>query len=106
MDVKLLIHAFENPAMPAPVGSWDEIPGDDGRHAASRQYDGVSAAESLNQLVALGYIAPPGADAKRTVEDTVVECRYNLARSHMDSGRPDLAPEISRALTPHHPQHV
>ncbi len=104
MDGKVLINAFESPDMPAPVASWDEVPGDDGRHPASRQYDGVSAAESLNQLVALGYIAPPGADAKRTVADTVVEYRYNLARSHMDSGRPDLAGEILRALIAEDPE--
>lgn len=104
MDGKVLINAFENQSLPERVASWDEIAGGDGRHAASRQYDGVSAAESLKQLVALGYIAPPGADGKRTVAETVVECRYNLARSHMDGDHADVAAEILRALIEEDPE--
>jgi predicted AlkP superfamily phosphohydrolase/phosphomutase/tetratricopeptide (TPR) repeat protein len=98
MDGQVLINAFTDPHLPTPIPSWDEVPGEDGRHPPSRQYDGVSAAESLQQLVALGYVAPPGENQARTVGETVEEARYNLARSHMDEGRPDLAAEILRAL--------
>jgi predicted AlkP superfamily phosphohydrolase/phosphomutase/tetratricopeptide (TPR) repeat protein len=104
MDGHVLANAFEDPCLPAPVPSWDLVPGDHGGHPPSRQYDGASAAESLKQLVALGYIAPEGGDARRTVAETVIENRYNLARSYMDEGRGDLAAGILRALLAEDPE--
>jgi predicted AlkP superfamily phosphohydrolase/phosphomutase/tetratricopeptide (TPR) repeat protein len=98
MDGNVLINAFEDQRLPEPVPSWDEIPGDDGRHPPSRYYDSASAAEAVRQLVALGYIAPPGEDGRRTVAETMLENRYNLARSYIDEGRPGAAAEILRAL--------
>jgi predicted AlkP superfamily phosphohydrolase/phosphomutase/tetratricopeptide (TPR) repeat protein len=104
MDGQVLTNAFDDPQAPPRIPSWDDVPGDDGRHQASRQYDGVSAAESLKQLVALGYVAPPGEDARRTVGESVAESRYNLARSYMDEGRPVLAEEILRELLAEDPE--
>ena len=98
MDGKVLINAFEDQRLPDPVPSWDEIPGDDGRHPPSRYYDSASAAEAMKQLVALGYIAPPGEDGRRTVAETMIENRYNLSRSYIDEGRPGAAAEVLRAL--------
>jgi predicted AlkP superfamily phosphohydrolase/phosphomutase/tetratricopeptide (TPR) repeat protein len=98
MDGRVLINAFDDQRMQPPIPSWDQVPGDDGRHPPSRQYDGISAAESLKQLVALGYVAPPGDDGPRSVSESVTESRYNLARSYMDEGRPDLSAAILREL--------
>ena len=98
MDGKVLINAFEDQCLPDPVPSWDEIQGEDGRHPPSRYYDSASAAEAMKQLVALGYIAPPGEDGRRTVADTMLENRYNLARSYIDEGRPGAAAEVLRTL--------
>jgi predicted AlkP superfamily phosphohydrolase/phosphomutase/Flp pilus assembly protein TadD len=102
MDGRVLINAFENQRRPEPVASWDEIPGDDGRHPASQTYGGAPAPESL--MLPLGYLAPSEGDPGRTVAEAVAECRYNLARSHMDDGRPDLATGILRALLEENPQ--
>ena len=104
MDGQVLINAFEDPRLPEPVPSWDDVPGEDGRHPASRLYDGASAAESMKQLVALGYIAPPPEDASRAVAETVRENRYNLARAYLDEGRPGPAAEILRALLAEDPE--
>ncbi|MGA3237071.1 MAG: alkaline phosphatase family protein [Bryobacteraceae bacterium] len=98
MDGKTLINAFEDHTLPAPIPSWDDVPGEDGRHDPSRQYDSAESAESLKQLVDLGYIAPPGEDVRKNVDSCVMENRYNLARSHMDGGRPDLALALLREL--------
>jgi tetratricopeptide (TPR) repeat protein len=98
MDGKVLINAFADRRLPPRIPSWDEVPGEDGRHAPGEQYDGASAAESLKQLVALGYIAPPGDDERKTVEKCVQENRYNLARAWMDAGSPANAAEILRDL--------
>jgi predicted AlkP superfamily phosphohydrolase/phosphomutase/tetratricopeptide (TPR) repeat protein len=98
MDGKVLVNAFQDAAAPAPVDSWDDVPGEDGRHAPSRQYDGVASAESLKQLVALGYVAPPGEDARKNVESCVAECRYNLARAWLGGGHPAQAAAIFEEL--------
>ena len=98
MDGKVLINAFESHALPEAIPSWDEVPGEDGRHPPDRHYDGTASVEALNQLVALGYVAPPGEDIAKTVKETIAENRYNLARAQIDSGRPDLARPLLQAL--------
>jgi predicted AlkP superfamily phosphohydrolase/phosphomutase/Flp pilus assembly protein TadD len=98
MDGKVLINAFDGSTLPAPIASWDDVPGEDGRHDPSRQYDSAESAESLKQLVDLGYIAPPGEDVRKNVDDCLSENRYNLARSYIDAGRPDLAALLLREL--------
>ncbi len=46
----------------------------------------MASAEAMKQLVALGYVAPPGDDAAKAVAETVAELKYNLARAHADAG--------------------
>ncbi len=98
MDGQALVNAFGNGAAPAVIPSWDLEAGEDGSHPPDRRYDSETATESLRQLVALGYIAPPGGDAAENVERTVAEGRYNLARACIDGGRADLAIPILREL--------
>ncbi len=98
MDGKTLLNAFKDQTLPAPIPSWDDVAGEDGRHDQSRQYDSAESAESLKQLVDLGYIAPPAEDVRKNVDSCVEENRYNLARSYMDAGRPDLGAVILREL--------
>jgi len=98
MHGKVLLNAFEDQRPVPPVESWDAIAGEDGRHPPERQYDGVASAESFKQLVDLGYIAPPDGDARKAVDECLAETRYNLARCHMDAGRPDLGGQILREL--------
>ncbi|PWU12399.1 MAG: hypothetical protein C5B51_00665, partial [Terriglobia bacterium] len=64
----------------------------------ARQYDGAASAESLKQLVALGYVAPLDADKRRAVESSVTENRYNLARAYMGGNYAGLAAEILEQL--------
>ena len=104
MDGKVLINAFTDRRLPDRIPSWDEVAGEDGRHPLGEQYDSVAAAESLKQLVALGYIAPPSDDARRAVDECVVENRYNLARAWMDAGAPGEAAEILQGLIAQDPE--
>ncbi len=106
MDGKVLLNAFACQQAPEPIPSWEDVPGDDGRHPPSRQYDGVASAESLKQLVALGYVAPPGANAGKTVESCVAECRYNLARAWLGGGQPTPAARILEELLAADPEDV
>jgi predicted AlkP superfamily phosphohydrolase/phosphomutase len=98
MDGKVLVTALERPGTVAAIPSWDDRPGDAGTHPPGAQLDPVAAAEAMKQLVALGYVAPPGDDVRETVAETTAELRYNLARAHDDAGRPDLALPLYEAL--------
>jgi Flp pilus assembly protein TadD len=98
MDGKVLVNAFEDGRAVEKIESWDALEGEDGRHSADEQYDSAAAAESLKQLVDLGYVAPPGKDGRDAVADCLTEQRYNLARAHADGGRPDLAARLLREL--------
>jgi predicted AlkP superfamily phosphohydrolase/phosphomutase/Flp pilus assembly protein TadD len=98
MDGKVLVNAFADDRPVEKIESWDAVAGEDGCHRADEQYDSAAAAESLKQLVDLGYIAPPGDDAREAVANCLDEQRYNLARAHADAGRADLAVPLLREL--------
>jgi len=87
MDGKVLSQVLVDPARVETVASWENVPGEDGRHSAGAQFDAVAAHEALEQMIALGYIARPNPDAAKSVEATIRELRYNLAESHQDGGR-------------------
>jgi Flp pilus assembly protein TadD len=104
MDGKVLLNAFEDGRAVEKIPSWDAVEGEDGRHSADEQYDSAAAAESLKQLVDLGYVAPPGKDGSDAVEECLTEQSYNLARAHADAGRPDLAATLLRELIAKDPE--
>ena len=85
MDGKVLLTAFENPPQIEPIESWDKVAGDAGTHPAETRLDPVASAQAFKQLVELGYVAPPGANAQETVDECVRELKYNLARAHRDA---------------------
>jgi predicted AlkP superfamily phosphohydrolase/phosphomutase/tetratricopeptide (TPR) repeat protein len=98
MDGKVLTGAFEQPLKVETIPSWEEAPGQDGRHSPHIQLDPVGAKESLEQLVALGYIARPDENREKAVADTIRELRYNLAMAYQDADRHAEAAEIFREL--------
>ncbi len=67
------------------IPSWDDIPGEDGALPADMALDPIAARESINQLVALGYIEKPNEDNEKAAAQAVRELHYNLARSYMDA---------------------
>ena len=84
MDGKVLLTAFKQPPPVEPIESWDSVSGDAGTHPADTLLDPVASAQAFKQLVELGYVAPPGADAQETVAECVRELKYNLAQACRD----------------------
>jgi predicted AlkP superfamily phosphohydrolase/phosphomutase/tetratricopeptide (TPR) repeat protein len=103
MDGKVLTGAFEEPPAIPPIPSWEEVEGRDGRHPAHTMLDPVAARETLDQLVALGYIEKPDADAEKAVERTVRELRFNLCEAYQDADRHAEALDIARELYASYP---
>jgi hypothetical protein len=81
------------------------VEGNDGRHPPHMQLDPMAASESLDQLVALGYVEEPDADHDKAVKGTLTDLRTNLAEAYQDAGRHADAIAILRELrdadTPH-----
>ena len=84
MDGKVLLTAFKQPPPVQPIESWDDVPGDAGTHPAETMLDPAASAAAFKQLVDLGYVAPPAGDAQQTVDESVRELKYNLARAYRD----------------------
>ena len=83
MDGQPATSAFVQPPEIEWIESWEDVPGDAGRHPPEMQIDSVDARESLKQLVALGYIEKPDDDKDKAVAQTVRELQFNLARSYV-----------------------
>ncbi len=98
MDGKVLSTAFEKVGEIATIDSWDAVDGDAGTHPPGTQVDPVASAEAMKQLVALGYVAPPGENAAKAVAETVTELKYNLDRADADAGDWDDAGRLFEEL--------
>jgi predicted AlkP superfamily phosphohydrolase/phosphomutase/tetratricopeptide (TPR) repeat protein len=98
MDGKILTGAFEEPPHIATIPSWEDVAGQDGRHPPHTRLDPEAARESLEQLVALGYIEKPDENREKAVANTLNELHYNLGEAYQDAGRHSEALELFRQL--------
>ena len=98
MDGEPVLGAFEHPPEVKTIPSWDEVPGNDGRHPPHTRLDPMAATEAMEQLVALGYVEKPGDNVEEYVESTVCELRFNLLEAYQDGNRHAEALEIARDL--------
>jgi tetratricopeptide (TPR) repeat protein/arylsulfatase A-like enzyme len=102
MDGQALSQAFGDEGAPTPIPpaipSWEAVAGADGRHPPHTRLDPVAAHESIERMVALGYIEPPDPNLVVAAEKAVRELRYNLGESFQDAGRHPEAYEIFTQL--------
>lgn len=98
MDGRPLLAAFEQSPEVLRIPSWDDLPGDDGRHPADLKPDPESEKAALEQLIALGYVQRPSDDAQEAVRETVREQDINLAEALMDASKEAEALPILRRL--------
>lgn len=86
MDGRPLLGLWKEPPVVGYIPTWEDVPGDDGRHPAEYRQDPASEKAALDQLVALGYVAAPGNDAVAEVAAARLENDLALAESMMDGG--------------------
>lgn len=91
MDGRPLLEAFDVPPPVETIPSWEEVPGECGRHESDAQIDKEQAQELMQQFAALGYIEDPGADKEKAAESADIEAKYNVSRTYIWKGRPDQA---------------
>jgi tetratricopeptide (TPR) repeat protein len=82
MDGRPWLEAFEKPVKTERIFSWEGISNDKaGLHFEHVRQDPAEAAQAVQQLVELGYVAAPGKDALKNVRDTISNNKTNLIRS-------------------------
>jgi predicted AlkP superfamily phosphohydrolase/phosphomutase/tetratricopeptide (TPR) repeat protein len=106
MEGKVLAGAFESAPPIERIPTWEKVEGDDGRHPPHMQLDPLAATESLEQLVALGYVEEPDAHDDQAAKRTVADLRTNLAEAYQDAGRHAEAATILRELREANPDDI
>lgn len=93
MDGRPWLEAFEKPVKPERIFSWEGIGNDQaGLHTENSRQDPAEAAQAIEQLVELGYIAAPGEDVRQTIRQTIRCNKTNLVRALL--GTPQEAKAI------------
>ncbi|MEY5033100.1 MAG: hypothetical protein RL354_2131 [Planctomycetota bacterium] len=87
MDGRVLAEALEG-AVPARIASWDAVEGDAGLHPPELRQDPFEAADALQQLVDLGYMAALPSDVQGQVDLVRRESLFNLGVALMSRRRP------------------
>ena len=87
MDGRVLAEVLEG-AVPARVPSWDAVEGDAGLHPPEMRQDPFEAADALQQLVDLGYMAALPSDVQGQVDLVRRESLFNLGVALMSRRRP------------------
>jgi len=106
MDGKPLTDALDDRAPVLPrLPSWEDVPGDAGRHPPGFVHEAAAAAEEtmLRQFAALGYVDENAAGSGKGAEIARCEARYHLAQVHLACARPDEALPLLETLCHEHP---
>lgn len=104
MDGRPWLEIMETSTSADQVDSWDEVEGDAGLHREDLREDPASALAMVQQLVELGYVAPPSEDTETTIKQTVRDNKINLVLSLIGSRRVDVAQPIVRELVEEYPE--
>ncbi len=86
-DGRVLAEAFEPPAHTARIASWEAVDGDAGLHGAEQRQDPFEAADAIQQLVDLGYMAALPTDVQAQLDLVRRESTFNLGVALMSRRR-------------------
>lgn len=103
MTGRPLTQVFDRPVEPERIASWEQVPGNDGRHAASERLDPYAEQAAIRQLVELGYMEPIPADKQAAMQKAMDERDYNLGRSLMAIGKAEEAVTLLEGVHQRHP---
>ncbi len=98
MDGVPLVNAFKKPLEIKTIQSWEKLQGHSGQHPGDAKISNYDQAETLQQLIDLGYIEKPDADGFKAAQKSQTELNYNLARSYMFAHYFDKAAQILASL--------
>lgn len=106
MDGRPWLEVFQKQVKPERIFSWEGV-GDDqaGLHNSEARQDPAEAAQAIEQLVELGYIAPPGEDVRQTIRDTIRYNKTHLVRALLETPRMAQAVPLLRELAAEKPDH-
>jgi tetratricopeptide (TPR) repeat protein len=97
-DGRVLSEALST-SPPAPIPSWDAVDGDAGLHPADLRMDPLEAADALQQLIDLGYLAAMPEDQQARVDLVCRESTFNLGMTLMMRRRPaEAVPHFERLV--------
>ncbi len=91
MDGRPLSEAFEEPPELKWIPSWEDVPGRCGMHDGEPDESPGESEQLVQQFVALGYIEDPGDDQQKAAENADIECKYNVSRTLLWTGRAEEA---------------
>ena len=104
MDGRSWLEAFTQAEKIEPIFSWENREGDAGLlDKEAGALDPEAAAESLQQLIDLGYISPPDENTQKQISNTILDNKTNLIRALLDSRRVDEAIPLLEDLIKAHP---
>lgn len=105
MEGRVVAEALVEPPEVTHIESWEAVPDPEGRPApAVVAADRAAEEAAMQQLVELGYLAPPGADEQVNIARARAEQKFNLAASHLDGREPRVALPLARELCAEFPQ--
>lgn len=89
MDGKVILDIFENTKSPTYIDSWENVPGDFAEIDPQHGTDFMSDAETMQQLIDLGYVEKLDEKYEVAIKKTKIDLKHNLARVFL--GKKDLA---------------
>ena len=100
MDGRPWLEAFKKPVKPERIFSWEGVGNDQaGLHTENSRQDPAEAAQAVEQLVELGYIAAPGEDVRQTIRNTIRCNKTNLIRALLGTPQEAKAIPLLKELT-------
>ncbi len=103
MDGRVLVEAIDRPVSLERVFGWDALEGESGSHPPDKRQDPIAAAESIRQLVDLGYLADLPEGAQGQLDLVQRETQFNLGVVFMKTRRASQALPIFQELNRRYP---
>ena len=94
MDGKVILDMFQKTTSPKYIDSWEDMPGDFGELKTQKNEENWSDAETMEQLIELGYIDKPDGKLETSILKTECDLKHNLARVYLGKKDFESAKEL------------